>query len=230
MRTTRSTCLWALALCLLAFPITAHPGYHDEAAAGEPADGSSKPHAEMHAEHHPEGETCPMVVDAQKAMMADVRADLERASKKLLDLAKAIPADEYDWAPSEDVRSVSEVFVHVASGNTFLPAAIGAPPAEGVDMSKSPYETMQKWEQEITEKDAVIAKLESSFEYVQGALQNLETMDMDETLELFGPMSRRSYVYVVLTHTHEHLGQAIAYARSLGVTPPWSEAAEEGGE
>lgn len=24
------------------------------------------------------------------------------------------------------------------------------------------------------------------------------------------------------THLHEHLGQAIAYARSNGVTPPWS--------
>jgi hypothetical protein len=26
------------------------------------------------------------------------------------------------------------------------------------------------------------------------------------------------------THLHEHLGQLIAYARSNGVTPPWSQA------
>jgi hypothetical protein len=27
---------------------------------------------------------------------------------------------------------------------------------------------------------------------------------------------------IVVTHAHEHLGQAIAYARSNGITPPWS--------
>jgi hypothetical protein len=25
------------------------------------------------------------------------------------------------------------------------------------------------------------------------------------------------------THAHEHLGQAIAYARSVGTVPPWSK-------
>jgi uncharacterized damage-inducible protein DinB len=27
---------------------------------------------------------------------------------------------------------------------------------------------------------------------------------------------------MLVTHMHEHLGQSIAYARSIGVTPPWS--------
>jgi hypothetical protein len=27
---------------------------------------------------------------------------------------------------------------------------------------------------------------------------------------------------VLASHAHEHLGQAIAYARSNNVTPPWS--------
>jgi hypothetical protein len=29
------------------------------------------------------------------------------------------------------------------------------------------------------------------------------------------------------THAHEHLGQAIAYARMVGVVPPWTVAAEK---
>ncbi len=28
---------------------------------------------------------------------------------------------------------------------------------------------------------------------------------------------------IVSGHAHEHLGQAIAYARSNGVVPPWSQ-------
>jgi uncharacterized damage-inducible protein DinB len=27
----------------------------------------------------------------------------------------------------------------------------------------------------------------------------------------------------MVAHLHEHLGQLIAYARSVGVVPPWSE-------
>ena len=61
--------------------------------------------------------------------------------------------------------------------------------------------------------------------------------DLDEKVELFGPpSSKRSYMFILQGHAHEHLGQAIAYARSVGVAPPWSlpapeaadEAAEEG--
>ncbi|HEY6147020.1 MAG TPA: hypothetical protein VIZ69_04950 [Thermoanaerobaculia bacterium] len=37
-------------------------------------------------------------------------------------------------------------------------------------------------------------------------------------------MSERRILMIIQTHLHEHLGQSIAYARSNGVTPPWSEA------
>jgi uncharacterized damage-inducible protein DinB len=30
---------------------------------------------------------------------------------------------------------------------------------------------------------------------------------------------------VLVSHGHEHLGQSIAYARTIGVVPPWSEGA-----
>jgi uncharacterized damage-inducible protein DinB len=29
----------------------------------------------------------------------------------------------------------------------------------------------------------------------------------------------------ILVHNHEHMGQSIAYARMIGVTPPWSQSA-----
>ena len=37
-------------------------------------------------------------------------------------------------------------------------------------------------------------------------------------------LSKRRILMIVQTHMHEHLGQSIAYARSIGVTPPWTEA------
>ena len=34
---------------------------------------------------------------------------------------------------------------------------------------------------------------------------------------------RAELVLNLMTHGSEHLGQAIAYARSIGVAPPWSD-------
>jgi uncharacterized damage-inducible protein DinB len=40
-------------------------------------------------------------------------------------------------------------------------------------------------------------------------------------------MSARSVLMVLLSHAHEHLGQSIAYARMVGVVPPWTAAQME---
>jgi uncharacterized damage-inducible protein DinB len=224
--TIRAGLVCTAALALLAAPGLADP-VQDHGDEGEKTAEGMAMHEE-HAEHsEEEGHTCPMVVAARKAALADVLADIERTSKKLISLAEAIPADKYGWAPSEGVRSVSEVFMHVVGTNLLLPAAVGAAPPEGLEMAGGPFETMKKWEDEVTDKDAVIAKLKESFEYAKGAVESLGDLDPDETLEIFGPpMSRRTYVIILMTHAHEHLGQSIAYARSIGVTPPWSQAAE----
>jgi uncharacterized damage-inducible protein DinB len=34
--------------------------------------------------------------------------------------------------------------------------------------------------------------------------------------------TKTTVLLLLATHSHEHLGQSIAYARSNGVTPPWT--------
>src|SRR5579872_1982945 len=46
---------------------------------------------------------------------------IDQAQDKLLQLANAIPAEKYTWKPGDGVRSVGEVFNHVASANYFFP-------------------------------------------------------------------------------------------------------------
>ena len=36
-------------------------------------------------------------------------------------------------------------------------------------------------------------------------------------------MSKQAVMFLLVDHTGEHKGQLIAYARSVGVTPPWSK-------
>ena len=43
-------------------------------------------------------------------------------------------------------------------------------------------------------------------------------------MKLFGqPFTMQSAWVLGTTHLHEHLGQLIAYARTNGVKPPWSQ-------
>jgi uncharacterized damage-inducible protein DinB len=169
---------------------------------------------------HPEGGEN-AVVDG---FMGDLIGNIQDTETKLVALADAMPADMYGWAPSVGVRTFSETLIHVAAANLFIPMALGAPPAEGLDTSASPMVVMQKMEAEITAKDDVIAELAESFAYVYRALPAIE--NIDEKVELFGPpASKRSYFFILQGHVHEHLGQAIAYARSVGVAPPWSRPA-----
>ncbi len=46
---------------------------------------------------------------------------LDEARDELLKLAGAMPAEKYTWRPSKGVRSVGEVYMHVANGNYLMP-------------------------------------------------------------------------------------------------------------
>lgn len=142
---------------------------------------------------------------------------MQDAENKLTRLAEAIPADKYTWRPSKDVRSVSEVFLHVATGNYFLPKRVGLEPPAGFDL--------QGFEKSTTDKAKVTDALKKSFEHVKQAAAKMSDADLDKMAPWFGgrQASYREILFFAAAHQHEHLGQSIAYARMIGVTPPWTE-------
>lgn len=163
--------------------------------------------------------------DAASAAMV---RDFDRAAEKLNALAGAIPADDYGWRPDEGVRSVSETFMHVAQANFYLASSLGA------EMPEDAPENMEA----VTDKEQVTAWLARSLEQARKGLEMAGDADMGAEKQLFGQtMTVGDAAFILLTHNHEHLGQAIAYARSNGVVPPWSQPqgddegdADEGGD
>ena len=152
-----------------------------------------------------------------------VRAELVRslddAQKKLLALAEAMPAEKYAWRPEQGVRSVGEVFAHVAGGNYFLPTFWGVKPPAGVDP--------RGFEKEGGDKAKTIDTLKKSFDHVRHAIDSLPEAELDKGIKLFGrDATAREAILVVVSHAHEHLGQSIAYARMNNVVPPWSAAGQ----
>ena len=138
-------------------------------------------------------------------------ANLDEVQEKILALAEAIPAEKYSWRPTGDIRSISEVYMHIAGGNYFLATFLGADaPKNDDDLEKI-----------VTRKADVIAELKKSFDHLRAAASR--TTDLEKPVKMFGTSTtNRGVLVTVLSHLHEHLGQSIAYARMNGVTPPWS--------
>jgi len=154
---------------------------------------------------------------------ADLRAqylkDVETMQSKFLDLAGAMDDGMYTWRPMDGVRSVSEVFMLIAAENYFVPTVWGTPAPAGVTVDRTTFQTMAK----VTTKTDVLKHLRDSFTYTHDAVAALTDEQLASTVQFFGgERSVQEALYLILSDQHEHLGQAIAYARTNHVVPPWT--------
>lgn len=141
------------------------------------------------------------------------------ARDKILDLARALPEDKYDWRPGPGVRSAGEVYRHVAQGNYLLCTFLGIKMPEGI--------TLKALDTTPLDKAKTIDLVERSFTFALDAVASTPDAALEDTLKFFGqPATKMDVLMALATHNHEHLGQSIAYARSNGVVPPWTAKAE----
>lgn len=141
--------------------------------------------------------------------------ELGALEDKATSLAAEIPDDKYSWRPGEGVRSVSEVFVHIGGANHFILSFLGKDMPAG--FSRDAEKTM-------TGKEDIAKFLKASFASAKEFVTGIDESGLDEIVELpFAKMSKRKVLFLMANHGHEHLGQAIAYARTNGVTPPWNK-------
>jgi len=135
---------------------------------------------------------------------------LDDIQTKIVGLAEAMPEAKYTWRPEAGVRSVGEVYTHIADSNRAVLKILGEPGPTAPAAPKT--------------KAEVIAALKDSFSTLRAAAQKLPESDMDKQLKFPGrSLTERAFLVRNLGHLHEHLGQSIAYARTNGVTPPWSQ-------
>lgn len=167
------------------------------------------------------------VVRAQGAtapVVADLMKDVDGVGQKLVSLAKAMPADKLSWRPSAGVRSVGEVFLHVASDNYLMPALAGTAIPASTKLDMKDFKTFGAYEKQVMTQAQVVAALEASFAHLKAAMAKATVADMSVQVDMFGQKSTKQAMWIgTTTHLHEHLGQSIAYARSNGVVPPWSK-------
>jgi uncharacterized damage-inducible protein DinB len=136
-------------------------------------------------------------------------------SKQLIALAEAIPADKYSWRPAPGVRSVSEVFMHIALANFDLLSFTGP---------KLPSDLKQDMEKTVTKKADVIQWLKRSLDAVKTARAQLKPGDLERKVKIDGKTVTVDGMYLrIIIHDNEHMGQLVAYARMNSIVPPWSK-------
>jgi len=153
---------------------------------------------------------------APSGFRAEFLHQLDDMQKKITGLAAAVPAEKYSWRPAPGVRSVGEVYMHIAAANLNLPRIWGVQPPAGIDP--------RGLEKQGDDKAKVAAALEQGFAHMRRAVETTPDADLDKAVRVFDHQGTvREGMFVAANHMHEHLGQSIAYARSNGVVPPWSQ-------
>ena len=148
-------------------------------------------------------------------------ADLDALKGRFLALAEAFPAEKYSWRPRPGVRSVGEVFMHVA--DEFYTWAVTSYGAASSPVIGTAPDADQKFEAKGTKPEA-LKHLKESAEYAARTIGALDPASITGMKKIFG--RDRTIIQTSLGVTddmHEHLGQLIAYARMNGVVPPWSK-------
>jgi uncharacterized damage-inducible protein DinB len=165
----------------------------------------------------------PFDVKAAAHIRKEYLTDMDTLHSKIVALANAIPADKYSWRPSAGVRSVSEVLMHVVGEwYHWAPSSIGS--KAPADFGATRQEIMAKLEglEKTTTKADVIAQLDKSWAHCKA---QFTAADPAKLTGKYAPWNTTvdAAALGMAGDLHEHLGQLIAYARSVGVKPPWTK-------
>lgn len=157
--------------------------------------------------------------------------ELEIAERQIVAMAECVPAEQYDWRPTAEARSFSEVFVHIATGNYMLLDLIGvaAPldlyaevPTDGDPRFQGLIRTNDVLAASMREKGAVVDLLKRSLQTVSQSFAKTSDGELNRGLNFFGEETTVRRVYLRLfAHADEHMGQMIAYLRFNRIAPPW---------
>jgi uncharacterized damage-inducible protein DinB len=138
-----------------------------------------------------------------------------RVKDILLRSAEKVPEENYNFKPTEAVRSFGQIVGHVADAQyLFCSIELG---------EKNPA---PKIEQSKTSKADLIAALKDAFAYCDKAYDGMTDASATQMVKLFGNDAPKLDVLTVNNmHNMEHYGNLVTYMRLKNIVPPSSEPA-----
>lgn len=136
----------------------------------------------------------------------------QRSSTYLLEVARAMPADNYGYQPSEEVFTFGEQLLHIAANLYYLNATyISGQEPEDLDLDI-----------EGKIKDEIIQNLQEALAQVDISYQTLASGEDEEELMLFGRIAadKKRVLMLMRDHITHHRGQLVVYLRLNDILPP----------
>lgn len=135
--------------------------------------------------------------------------------QQLVALAEATPPEKFSWRPATGVRSVSEVYMHIAIANFYLLSATGP---------KMPADLNVNTEKTATSKAEGVAWLKRLLETVKTTHAATILEDLERKVPIADREATVDGMYLhIIVHANERMGRPVAYARMTRVVPPWSK-------
>lgn len=128
----------------------------------------------------------------------------------LLEIAKAMPEENYMYKPTEREMTFAEQLLHI-KGN--------------MDWLSTSYFTDATFDKKKDEnnysKDEIIVLLEKSFDAVYEIIKSTNPDSLNEKVEFFaGPKSKLQILNLLQDHVSHHRGQLIVYLNLNEIKPP----------
>jgi uncharacterized damage-inducible protein DinB len=148
-----------------------------------------------------------------KSAAGGAKAYYMQVKNNIVKAAEKMPAENYSFKPTPDVRSYGQLIAHVADASGFFCGAISGAkaPAAGVEKGK-------------TSKEDIVAALKENLAFCDKAYDGLTDANAGETVKFFG--SDRSKLNIAsfnAMHDWEHYGNIVTYLRLKNIVPPSSE-------
>jgi uncharacterized damage-inducible protein DinB len=146
-------------------------------------------------------------------MVASVRGGYDLVKGHILKAAEQIPEEHYAFKASPDVRSLGQLFGHIADANFMI-----------CGMATGQKPEMENIEKTKTSKADLTAALAASFKFCDVGFEKLTAASASETVKFFlpGTHTRLSVLTFNTAHDFEHYGNIVTYMRLKGLVPPSS--------
>jgi uncharacterized damage-inducible protein DinB len=133
-----------------------------------------------------------------------------------LDVANSMPAEFYGFKPNPEEMSFGEQMGHIADSSVFR--------FEQITGIKTPY-VLDFSKPLPSDKNAVIKRLEMSFDYVIAVLPQITPEQLTRTWHIESWKGRtepdgRAMIMNMFVHTAHHRAQCEVYLRVKGIKPP----------
>ena len=140
-----------------------------------------------------------------------VREILPRQQKNLVAAVEEMPADKFNYKPTEQQVTFGHMVLHIVESNNHLCARIGDVP----EVKSTPLT-------ETDGKEKLITALKASFDFCTTALEKVDDSKLGDEVELFGGRKGpRAFALIALTNDWaDHYASAAMYLRLNGLLPP----------